>query len=108
MAKDTKDLELSAQEQLLKLRMDRTLQLRHNEMDISSYWVSIGQEYPDIARRAIGNLSPFATTYLYESAFSTLTLIRNKKRSNVTAVEQELLVCLSDVKPRIQKLCAKK
>ena len=32
----------------LDLSMDRILQLRHNEMDISSFWVSICQEYSDI------------------------------------------------------------
>ena len=58
--------------------MDHTLQPKHNEMDLESFWITAQHEYPDIAARAIHVLLPFAITYLRESAFSSLTLIKYK------------------------------
>ena len=99
-------MDLVAQEQLLELSMDRSLQLKHNEMDLGSFWITAQHEYPDISTRAIHVLLPFATTYLCESAFSSLTLIKNKQRSRLESVEQELRVYLSGILPRIKTLCA--
>ena len=70
--------------------------------------MSIRQEYPDIARQAIRILLPFAITHLCESAFLTLALMKNKRRSNLQTAEQELRVSLPDIKLRIQRLCAQK
>ena len=61
-----------AQEQMLEMRMDRTLQLKHNEMDLASFWIISQHKYPDIVARAIHVLLPFATTYLCKLVFSSL------------------------------------
>ena len=65
-------VDLVAQEQLLELSMDRSLQLKHNKMDLGSFWITAQHDYPDISTRAFHVLLPFATTYLCESAFSSL------------------------------------
>ena len=82
------------------------MQLKHNEMDLGSFWITAQREYPDILTKAIHVLLPFATTYLYESTFSSLILIKNNQRSGLESVEQELRVCLPGIQPRIKTLCA--
>ena len=95
-------VDLLAQEQLLELNMDRSLQIKHNEMDLGNFWISVRHEYPQSHSR----LLPFVTTYLCESAFPSLTSFKNKQRSGLKSVEHELRVCLSDIQPRIKTICA--
>ena len=92
-------VDLLAQEQLLELSMDRSLQLKHNEMDLGNFWISVRHEYPQLFQQAIHILLPFVTTYLCESAFSSLTSIKNKQRYELKSVEHELRVCSSDIHP---------
>ena len=100
-------VDLLPQEQLLELSMDRSLQLKHNEMDLDTFWISVRHEYPDLFQQVILILLPFVTTYLCESAFSSLTSIKNKHRSKLQIVEEELRVCLSNIQPRIKTICAR-
>ena len=72
-------VDLLAQEQLLELSMDRSLQLKHNEMDLGNFWISVRHEYPQLFQQAIYVLLPFLTTYLCKSAFSSLTSIKTNK-----------------------------
>ena len=99
-------VDLLAQEQLLELRMGRSLQLKHNDMDLGNFWISVRHEYPQLFQQAIHFLLPLVPTYLCESAFSSLTLIKNKQRSGLKSVEHELRVCLSDIQPCIKTICA--
>ena len=99
-------IDLLAQEQLYKLSMDRSLQLKHNEMDLGNFWISVWHDYPQLFQEAIHVLLPFIITYLCELAFSSLTLIKNKQRSGLKNVEHELRVCLSDIQPCIKTICA--
>ena len=98
-------VDLLAQE-LLELSMDRSLQLKHDEMDLGNFWISVRHEFPQRFQQAIHVLLPFVTPYLCESAFSSLTSIKNKQRSGLKSVEHELRVCLSDIQPRIKTICA--
>ena len=77
--KDINIVDLLAQEQLLELSMDRSLQLKHNEMDLGNFWISVRHEYPQLFQQAIYVLLPFVTRYLSESAFSSLTSIKTNK-----------------------------
>ena len=97
---------LVAKEKLLELSMNRSLKLKNNESDFSSFWISIRDEYLDISQQAINILLPFATTFLCKSAFSSLTLIKNKQRSELESVEQELSVLVRH-SPRIKSICAR-
>ena len=47
---------LLAQEQLLELSMDRSLQLKHNEMDLGNFWISVRHEYPQLFQQALSLL----------------------------------------------------
>ena len=100
------DLPMQAQEQLAEMREDRTLRMQFQDMALDTFWISLEKEYPTLSSSAVDILLPFATTYLCELSFSTLTCIKNKYRERLRAVDQELRVCLSSIPARIERLCA--
>ena len=94
-------------QKLLKLSMDRSLQPKHNEMDLINFWISVRHGYPQLFQQAIHVILPFVTMYLCESAFSSLTSIKIKQRSGLKSVEHKLRLCLSDIQPHIKTICAR-
>ena len=91
-------LKLKAQEQLVNICMNRTLQLKYNQMNINNFWLITRQECPEISQKAIQIILFFSTTYLLcESAFSSLSQIKTKSRSQLKSVENELRVCLASI-----------
>ena len=105
---DADKLKLEAQEQLAEIRMDRTLQLKYNQMNINNFWLIARQDYPEISQQAVQIIFPFSTTYLCESAFLSLSHIKTKSRSHLKSVEDELRVCLTSIPPHIKTICAQK
>lgn len=100
------NLPMEAQEQLAEMREDRTLRMQFQEMPRDKFWISVEKDYPTLSRSAVDMLLPFATTYLCELSFSSLTLIKNKHRERLRALDEELRVCLSSIPARIEKLCS--
>ena len=76
------DLPLQAQEQLAEMREDRTLRITFQDMALDTFWISLEKEYPILSSNAVDILLPFATTYLCELSFSSLTCIKNKYRES--------------------------
>lgn len=101
------DLAGREQEELAELSCDRSLKNQFKQQSLSSFWLSVASEYPLLSHKAITILLPFATTYLCETAFSTLTNMKTKYRSRLV-VESDLRVCLSRIQPRIDSLCKTK
>jgi hypothetical protein len=99
------NLPLEKEEQLAELQSDRTLQLKYGELSLLKFWMSV-KEYSEIAVEAVNALLHFSTTYLCELGFSALTNIKNKKRERLLSLEQEMRVCLSSIRPRIE-LCVR-
>ena len=67
--------------------------------------------YPQLAYNALQVvlLLPFSSTYLCESAFSTLVIIKSKSRNKLSNVEADLRCALTNtIKPRIKQLVASK
>ena len=60
-----------------------------------------------LSDEAIKYLMPFASTYLCEKAFSTLTYIKNKYHTRLD-VQNEMCLALTEIEPRITQLCATK
>ncbi|KAL4104841.1 hypothetical protein QTP88_020117 [Uroleucon formosanum] len=106
-SESTADLSLEKEEQLAEIQEDRTLRLKYNESPLIRFWMYAKTEYPVIADEAINILLHFSTTYLCELGFSALTNIKNKKREGLLSVDQEMRVCLSSIRPRIEFLCTK-
>jgi hypothetical protein len=95
------------QEELVELSCDRSLQIQFKQKSLPSFWLSVASGYPLLSHQAMNILLPFATTYLCETAFSTLTTMKTKYRSKLV-VESDLRVCLSKIMPRIDSLCKAK
>ena len=70
---------LREEEELTDIRHDRTLKLKYRDSSLESFWVSIENEYPSIAIKAIKILLLFSTTYLCELGFSSLINIECQK-----------------------------
>ena len=99
---------LRKEEELTDIRHDRTLKLKYRDSSLDSFWVSIENEYPSIAIKAIKILLLFSTTYLCELGFSYLINIKSVKRERLLSVEEEMRVCLSTIRPRIKEICKSK
>ena len=67
------------------------------------FWASMNPVYQTVSKFVIKKLIPFATTWLCETAFSALCVLKTKHRNRLD-VEADLRLCLSKVKPRLQKL----
>jgi hypothetical protein len=69
--------------------------------------VGVGEEYPDLSKKAINILLPFATSYLCETGFSGVAALKTKYHSMLN-IESDLRVAISRLHPRYEKLCCKK
>ena len=101
------DLSGCEEEELAELSSDRTLMISFNQRALASFWLGVVDEYSLLSQKATKILLPFATTYICETAFLALTNMKTKYRSRL-AVESDLRVCLSEMAPRIDKLCSQK
>ena len=97
---------VTSQEALIDLKNDGNLKLKYKELSINEFWIYIKPEYPQLAKRALTILLQFSTSYLCEFGFSALTSIKNNKRERLQTIEEEMRVCLSNIRPRIKNICA--
>ncbi len=70
---------------------------------ITDFWPVMVDSYPKVAKRALCVLLPFVSTYLCESGFSTLILLKTKQRNRLK-VEDDMRCALSQTSPRIDAL----
>nr|XP_027201527.1 zinc finger BED domain-containing protein 5-like [Dermatophagoides pteronyssinus] len=98
------DLKIDEYEDLIKLSNDRYWKIKHRELSTNSFWVEIQHEFPKISKIALNILLQFSTSYLCELGFSSLSNIKNKKRSKIINVEYDLRVSLSTIKPNINEI----
>lgn len=80
------------------------LKMKFETLSLSNYWMYVKKDFPILAESALKCLLPFATTYLCESGFSTLKVLKTKHRARLN-VESDMRVALTDMKPRLDKLC---
>ena len=66
--------------------------------------VRLREAYPDLTTRAICALIPFVTSYLFESGFSTMVVIKTKARNLLTFEETFERFSLSVIETRFKKL----
>ncbi|KAL4126413.1 hypothetical protein QTP88_010635 [Uroleucon formosanum] len=90
-------------EQLIEIREDSTLESEFHEKELSEFWLRRQQEYPLISKAALLILIPFASTYLCETAFSQLQIIKNQHRSCLSqhSLEANLRIAVSNIIPDI-------
>ncbi|XP_014389407.1 PREDICTED: LOW QUALITY PROTEIN: protein ZBED8-like [Myotis brandtii] len=76
-------------------------------MPVTKFWIKCLQSYPVLSETVLRLLLPFPTTYLCETGFSSLLVIKSKYRSRLV-VEDDLHCALAKTAPRISDLMRKK
>ncbi|KAI6655424.1 Zinc finger BED domain-containing protein 5-like [Oopsacas minuta] len=77
-----------------------------NNLSLEKFWVKYLPMYLDLSQLAFRVLVQFSSTYLCETGFSTLVLIKSKYRRRMF-VEADLRCALSGTPPRIKILLLK-
>ena len=98
-------LALKAQEKVSELSSDYILKVNVLKKSLSCFWVSVKTEYPLLSELAILALLPFASTYLCEKSFLTLTYVKTKYRSNLKDLKPALRSAIIEIEPRFDVLC---
>ncbi|XP_068205433.1 protein FAM200C-like [Palaemon carinicauda] len=68
------------QQELSEIQNDATLHynFKRQKESLSSFWIKVHKEKPNLRGEALKTLIPFATTFLSEAGFSALTVIKGK------------------------------
>jgi hypothetical protein len=74
---------------------------------LASFWIKVKAEYPALAGIALKTLLPFPSTYLCETGFSTMSVIKTKYRNSMD-IRSSLRVALSSIEPRLDELMKNK
>jgi hypothetical protein len=102
------NLTLREEEELCELQSDRTLKMRFTDLTLDTFWISVKEEYPAVHRKEMNILLLFSICYMCEPDFSFLTFMNSKDTNHLISVEDEICMCLTQVRPRIEGLCNKK
>jgi len=104
-----KETALSHEEtlQLIELSSDKGLESTFNSMSNSKFWVRMKNEYPNLHEIAMRFLLYFSNTYLCETAFSAMTVLKTKYRNRLQPSDC-LRLAITSIYPRINKLTDRK
>ena len=99
-------VDLLAQEQLLELSIDHSLQLKHNEMDLAISGLAFSRSIPNFFNKPFTFFAICHNIPLWIGFFFS-DFDKNKQRSGLEGVEHKLRVCLSDIQPHTKTICAR-
>ena len=94
------------QDELIDLRNDSGCRDLFEDVSVTEFWIQVSLLYSQISRNCLMKLLFFNTTWLCESAFSSLLNIKSKLRNRLD-VEADIRCALSSTAPRIQSLVDK-
>jgi hypothetical protein len=77
------DLTVTVEDKLFKLAADGGLKMRFETTSLASFWIKVKADYPKIAEIALKTLLPFPSTYLCETGFSIMSVIKTKYRNSM-------------------------
>jgi hypothetical protein len=97
----------SMQEEFLDLINNSAAKDEFQILNISDFWSKFLPVYPLVCAFALKVLIPFSSTYLCESAFSSLVNVKSKFRNRLDA-EADMRCALSKTVPRITDIVSKK
>ncbi|KAI0978254.1 hypothetical protein GJ496_004256 [Pomphorhynchus laevis] len=96
------------EDKLLDLAADEGLKrIFETSTSLASFWIKVKTEYSNLSEIALKTLLVFPTTYLCETGFSTMSVIKTKYR-NCLDIHSPIRVALSSIQPRLSKLTNKK
>ena len=101
------DVPENAQEEFIELITSDAAKTDFSSMSDTKFWIKSLQSYPVLSEIALRLILPFQTTYLCETGFSSLLVIKSKFRSRLDA-ENDLRCALAKSAPRISDLARKK
>ncbi|XP_075833987.1 protein FAM200C-like isoform X1 [Microtus pennsylvanicus] len=101
------DVPETAQEEFVRLINSEAVRADFSALPLTRFWVKCLQSYPVLSETVLRLLLPFPTTYLCETGFSNLLVIKSKYRRRL-AVENDLRCALAKTAPRISDLVRKK
>lgn len=98
-------LPVHLREELVDVTSDRGLQNKFETNTLTEFWVIVSREHPELGKQALGYLLQFGSTYLCESTFSAMTLIKTKQRNRLCqGLETSLITAVASLPPRFPKL----
>ena len=97
-------LTLTEEERLAAVSTDRGLMIKYKELSPEAFWISIKKEHVSISKKALTVLLQFSTSCLCKLGFSTIATIKCKKRGTLQCIDEEMRVCLSNIRPNIEKI----
>ena len=74
-----------------------------NISNLANFWINVMPTYPLLSAKSLKLLIPFSTTYLCEQSFSSMVVIKTKQRNRLD-LESDMILALTKVEPRIEKL----
>ena len=93
-------------EKLLELQSRQMWKDKFKKASLTQFWANVQSMEPslsDLCKQAATALLPFPTTYLCESGFSTLTMIKTKYRNRLQP-EDDIRCALATIIPEFDKL----
>ena len=102
------NLTVAMEDKLLELAADQGLKIMfESNISLASFWIKVRAEYGELSKIALKCLLPFPSTYLCETGFSTMSVIKTKYRNGLD-IRSPLRVALCNIEPRIDELTKKK
>jgi hypothetical protein len=95
------------EEELVKLKNDTESRRLFKNKSHVQFWCLTRTEYPRIADRAIKMIMPFPSTYVCESSFSTMSVMKTKARNRLD-ISSDMRVALTSVEPDMNQLARRK
>lgn len=88
----------------IDLRNDSTAKDCFLTESVEGFWLKYKDAYPNVAATPIRLLLQFSTTYLCESGFSTMTVIKTKYRNRLDLENDMRCALVENIVPNIKKL----
>ena len=98
------NLSTTEEHMLADLSSDVTLKNVKENSSLANFWIRVNKEYKSLSENAIRKILPFPSTYLCESGFSTVTVMKTKERNRLNLVSA-LRLSLTNLEPNIENLC---
>jgi hypothetical protein len=76
--------------------------MRFTDLPLDKFWISVKEDNLATHRKVMNILLQFSTQNMCEQAFSCLTSTKNKGINRFISGEDEIHVCLCQVRPRVE------
>ncbi|CAG9837657.1 unnamed protein product [Diabrotica balteata] len=100
---DVFQLPKEIQEEFLDMMADSSMKDDFHLLTLEKFWIKRFPVNSKVASLALRILVPFSSTYLCETGFSALVLIKTKQR-NCLDVDSDLMIALAKTDPRINQI----